>query len=218
MFPPGLDFVKAFFGCMYAGAVAVPAFTPRRNRNVKRLQAISDDAEAAVAMTVADVRDRTVGAFDDTPQPARAGVVGSRRDRRRVLRKRGGARASGPIDLALLQYTSGSTGTPKGVMLTHGNIMYNVMAIVYSFEPTQTGLGITWLPTYHDMGLIGGVLKPMYFRPPERADVADGILAEASTLAARHDSVLAPRSVAVRISLTICASRRSPKKRWKGWI
>ncbi len=51
-------------------------------------------------------------------------------------------------------------------MLTHGNIMYNVMAIVYSFEPTQTGVGITWLPTYHDMGLIGGVLKPLYFGRP----------------------------------------------------
>ena len=67
MFPPGLDFVKAFFGCMCAGAVAVPAFTPRRNRNVKRLQAISDDAEAQVALTVADVRDRSVGILDDTP-------------------------------------------------------------------------------------------------------------------------------------------------------
>ena len=60
-----------------------------------------------------------------------------------------------PDQLALLQYTSGSTGTPKGVMLSHGNIMYNVMAIVYSFEPTQTGSGITWLPTYHDMGWSG---------------------------------------------------------------
>ncbi len=67
MFPPGLDFVKAFFGCMCAGVVAVPAFTPRRNRNVKRLQAISDDAEARVALTVADVRDRAAGMLDDTP-------------------------------------------------------------------------------------------------------------------------------------------------------
>jgi 8-amino-7-oxononanoate synthase/acyl carrier protein len=165
MFPPGLDFVRAFFGCMCAGSVAVPAFTPRRNRNVKRLQAISDDAEAMVALTVADVRDRAVGILDDTPSLKELEWLAvdelaeeladqwSRPDLR-------------PDQLALLQYTSGSTGTPKGVMLTHSNIMYNVMAIVYSFEPTQSGLGITWLPTYHDMGLIGGVLKPLYYGRP----------------------------------------------------
>ena len=78
----------------------------------------------------------------------------------------GNRRQPCPDQLALLQYTSGSTGTPKGVMLSHGNIMYNVMAIVYSFEPTQTGLGITWLPTYHDMGLVGGVLKPLFYGRP----------------------------------------------------
>ena len=71
-----------------------------------------------------------------------------------------------PDQLAILQYTSGSTGTPKGVMLSHGNIMYNVMVIVYSFEPTQAGSGLTWLPTYHDMGLVGGVLQPLYIGRP----------------------------------------------------
>ncbi len=165
MFPPGLEFVKAFYGCLYAGVVAVPAFTPRRNRNVQRLQAISDDAEASVALTVADVRDRTVGMLDETPTLqtldwlAVDELVGDPGDPDAMPALR-------PDQLAVLQYTSGSTGAPKGVMLSHGNIMYNVMAIVYSFETTQTGLGITWLPTYHDMGLVGGVLKPLYFGRP----------------------------------------------------
>ncbi len=165
MFPPGLDFVKAFYGCMCAGVVAVPAFTPRRNRNVRRLQAISDDAEARIALTVADVCDRTEGMLDETPNLMELEWLAV--DKIPPLQgENWEAPAICSDQLALLQYTSGSTGTPKGVMLTHGNIMYNVMAIVYSFEPTQSGLGVTWLPTYHDMGLVGGVLEPLFFGRP----------------------------------------------------
>lgn len=165
LFPPGLAFVKAFYGCLCAGTVAVPAFTPRRNRNVRRLQAISDDAGAKVALTVADVRDRAVGTLDETPTLKELEWLAvDEVSQSRAAQWDSPGLASD--QLALLQYTSGSTGTPKGVMLSHQNIMYNVMAIVYSFEPTQQGLGITWLPTYHDMGLIGGVLKPLYFGRP----------------------------------------------------
>jgi 8-amino-7-oxononanoate synthase/acyl carrier protein len=165
MFPPGLEFVKAFYGCLSAGVVAVPAFTPRRNRNVKRLQAISDDAQARLALTVAEVRDRAVGMLDDTPRLRDLDWVAVDQ----IPPSQAGdwvAPALTTDQLAVLQYTSGSTGTPKGVMLSHGNIMHNVMAIVYLFETTQTGLGLTWLPTYHDMGLVGGVLNPLYFGRP----------------------------------------------------
>ena len=64
--------------------------------------------------------------------------------------------------LAFLQYTSGSTGTPKGVMLTHANLMHNSALIAYAFEHTRSGSGVFWLPSYHDMGLIGGILQPLY--------------------------------------------------------
>lgn len=165
MFPPGLDFVKAFFGCLYAGVVAVPAFTPRRNRNVKRLQAISDDAQASLAMTVADVRDRALGMLDDTPGLRGLDWMAVDEISSDVAEHwRASERHSG--QLAVLQYTSGSTGTPKGVMLSHANIMHNVKSIVHVFEPTQSGIGLTWLPTYHDMGLVGGVLKPLYYGRP----------------------------------------------------
>ena len=166
MFPPGLDFVKAFCGCMYAGVVAVPAFTPRRNRNVQRLQAISDDARASVALTVADVVDRTEGMLDETPSLRDLDWLAV--DEIPPL-GRADTWVAPPLSsdqLAVLQYTSGSTGTPKGVMLSHGNIMYNVMVIVYSFEPTHASVGLTWLPTYHDMGLVGGVLEPLFCGRP----------------------------------------------------
>ena len=64
--------------------------------------------------------------------------------------------------LAFLQYTSGSTGVPKGVMLTHANLMHNSASIAYAFEHTRSGSGVFWLPSYHDMGLIGGILQPLY--------------------------------------------------------
>ena len=65
-----------------------------------------------------------------------------------------------------LQYTSGSTGTPKGVMLSHANLMHNSALICYAFEHTRSGVGVFWLPSYHDMGLIGGILQPMYYGRP----------------------------------------------------
>ena len=68
--------------------------------------------------------------------------------------------------LAFLQYTSGSTGTPKGVVLSHANLLHNSALISYAFEHTRSGLGVFWLPSYHDMGLIGGILQPMYIGRP----------------------------------------------------
>src|SRR5262249_45362829 len=68
--------------------------------------------------------------------------------------------------LAFLQYTSGSTGTPKGVMLTHANLLHNSALISCAFEHTRSGGGIFWLPSYHDMGLVGGILQPLYAGRP----------------------------------------------------
>ena len=71
-----------------------------------------------------------------------------------------------PDTLAMLQYTSGSTGTPKGVMLSHANLMHNVQIICYSFEPSRKSSGMSWLPTYHDMGLVAGVLQAVFRGKP----------------------------------------------------
>ena len=95
--------------------------------------------------------------------------------------------------LAFLQYTSGSTGTPKGVVLNHANLVHNSALIAHAFEHSRSSMGVFWLPSYHDMGLIGGILQPLYVGPAQRADVADELLAEAVSLAlgdfavSRHD-------------------------------
>ncbi|MFM7071362.1 MAG: aminotransferase class I/II-fold pyridoxal phosphate-dependent enzyme [Planctomycetota bacterium] len=162
LYPPGLDFAAGLFGCFYAGAIAVPAFPPRRNRNMERIQTISDDCAAKVALTVSDVTDRMQdGLLDEAPRLR--DLIWLATDR--LDRANAGQWRPETIrgdDLAVLQYTSGSTGSPKGVMLTHGNLVFNTCLIAHAFEPARDGTGLSWLPTYHDMGLIGGLLSPLF--------------------------------------------------------
>ncbi len=161
LYPPGLDFIVAFYGCLYAGATAVPVYPPRRNRSMLRIQAISDSAEASLALTTADVLNRVKTIVDETPNLKKipwkatdemtAGLEDDWKDPE-----------VGPDEFAFFQYTSGSTGTPKGVMLSHSNMLHNSMLIQTGFEHTRSNKGVFWLPSYHDMGLIGGVVQPVY--------------------------------------------------------
>ena len=165
LYPPGLDFVAGFFGCLYAGVVAVPAYPPRRNRNMARIQAIADDASARLALTVSDVLRRTESLLDEGS--TMHGLTWLATDE---LDDDAADDWKLPdVDentLAFLQYTSGSTGSPKGVMLTHGNILHNCSLITTTFEAGHDTVGMSWLPTYHDMGLVGGVLNPLFCGQP----------------------------------------------------
>jgi acyl-CoA synthetase (AMP-forming)/AMP-acid ligase II/acyl carrier protein len=161
LFPPGLDYIAAFCGCLYAGVVAVPAYPPRMNRNLQRLQAIDADSEAAVALTTTATLARikpslaqheglenlrwleTDNLADDLADTWRMPEINRE-------------------TLALLQYTSGSTATPKGVMVTHGNLLHNESMIQRAFRQTPDSIIVGWLPLYHDMGLIGTVLQPLF--------------------------------------------------------
>ncbi len=165
LYPPCLDFVIGFYGCLIAGAIAVPAYPPRRNRNADRIQSIADDAESTLALTVSSVAQRMQGAVDgalplksiqwlETDNVDQAAASDWRRP---VIR---------PDLLAVLQYTSGSTGSPKGVMLSHGNLSYNTQIICHGFRPDREGRDFCWLPTYHDMGLVGSVLEPLFVGLP----------------------------------------------------
>lgn len=165
LYPPGLEFIVAWFGCLYAGVVAVPAFPPRRNRNMQRIEAISDDCAAKIALSEHDVLNRIEDLLDEAPRLKQLKWLATDR-----IADSDGAGWNPmlirPDSLAMLQYTSGSTGTPKGVMLAHSNLMHNVQIICYSFEPSRKSVGMSWLPTYHDMGLVGGVLMAMFYGRP----------------------------------------------------
>ncbi len=160
MFPPGLEFVVGFLGCLYAGCVAVPAFPPKRNRKGSRVASIAEDCGAAFLLSVEGSR----SLIESEELPLRVGKMQLLCTDSVDLAK---ADSFQPVpiatdSLAVLQYTSGSTGRPKGVMLTHANLVRNAELITIAFEHNRGVIGCSWLPAYHDMGLIGGILNPMY--------------------------------------------------------
>ena len=161
LYPPGLDYISAFFGCLYAGVLAVPAYPPRPNKPMRRLEAVAADAQPAVVLTKDDILDQSQRSFHDVPDVSGVPWISTNQI---DCAESDAWRAPG-VDgstVAFLQYTSGSTSTPKGVMVSHGNLIHNSALISEAFEPRPDGWGVCWLPPYHDMGLIGGMLQTMY--------------------------------------------------------
>ncbi len=165
LYPPGPDYLIAITACLLAGVVAVPAYPPdiqRLSQSVSRIAGIIRDSQAVTVLTVEALRasvEQFVGAqagVNALRVIATDGDLGEVPDGWR--RPAGVTRDS----VAVLQYTSGSTSVPRGVMLTHGNLIANSMAIRDSFGHTRETRGVTWLPPYHDMGLIGGMLQPIF--------------------------------------------------------
>lgn len=161
LYPPGLDFIAGFFGCLYAGVVAVTAYPPRMNRSLGRIQAIVSDAGARVALTTQSVLERVTPWFEETPDLGRLEWLTTEETATGIEESWEEPAIDGDT-LAFLQYTSGSTGTPKGVMLSHNNLLHNSALISYGFENVRSSSGVFWLPSYHDMGLVGGVVQPIY--------------------------------------------------------
>lgn len=142
IYPPGLDFIVAFFACLEIGAIAVPSMPPSGPAGKLKFKKIAEDCQAKVIL------------------PSLGEFVSSRVESDKAVK-------IDPDDVAMLQYTSGSTGDPKGVMVTHRNLMANLVHIE-NFSPFTENppMGISWLPPYHDMGLIGGILSPIHRAMP----------------------------------------------------
>lgn len=159
--PPGLEFVAAFFGCLYAGVVAVPAYPPRLHRPDARIAEIVADAQARLVMGTADVLSGMEARRSEMP-----GLAGRRwlaTDTLPLdLADGWRERSVDADDVAFLQYTSGSTLAPKGVMVSHGNILENSAQLARMGRPTADSVGMSWLPHFHDMGLIYGIVQPLY--------------------------------------------------------
>lgn len=161
LYPPGLDFISAFFGCLYAGVVAIPAYPPRRNQNLLRLQAIIADSQARFTFTNAALFPSLENQWAKDPElGAMEWIVTDEIDHH--LREDWLEPTLEKNSLAFLQYTSGSTGTPKGVMVSHHNLLINSADLDRGWGHDQDSVMVTWLPTFHDMGLIYGVIQPLY--------------------------------------------------------
>jgi natural product biosynthesis luciferase-like monooxygenase protein len=161
LYPPGLDYISAFFGCLYAGAVAVPAYPPRLNRSLDRLQAVVSDARPTVALTTGKLLARVQPLLSRVPEFELIRWVASD-DIDSDLKGQWREPELRSDDIAFLQYTSGSTSRPKGVKVSHGNLLHNEGMIQAAFNQTEESIIVSWLPLYHDMGLIGSVLQPLY--------------------------------------------------------
>ena len=167
LFPPGLDFIPAFFGCLYAGAIAVPCYPPKRNRPDLRLRGIVEDCQPSVVLgpqkVLDEVRERR--------------LLPSESERMRWLAVDPAAPNTGnevedaedlafdgikPDRVAFLQYTSGSTSVPKGVMVSHANLLANLYDLDAGLRHDESSVLVTWLPVFHDLGLIYGMLMPVY--------------------------------------------------------
>ena len=161
LYPPGLEYIEAFFGCLYAGAVAVPVYPPRLNYSLLRLQAIVSDCDVRFALTPQSSQRKIASLIEPMPD---LGALQWRTTSHlpEGLENEWQVPPVNDDTLAFLQYTSGSTGTPKGVMLTHGNLLANSALLAEAFEYGPDSVCVSWLPVYHDMGLIGGVIQPLY--------------------------------------------------------
>jgi len=162
--PPGLDYVASFFGCLIAGTVAVPAYPPNPRRADPRVHRIIADSRAHVALVHSSLAARLESwlALGDAPPQVRWLDVSQLRGNAESPVRH----AASGSELAMLQYTSGSTGEPRGVMLTHANLLHN-SAVIHRVSAHRPGdNGVFWLPPFHDMGLIGGILQPVYVGAP----------------------------------------------------
>lgn len=163
LYPPGFEFITAFFACLYAGVVSVPAYPPqprRRNQSLERTRTIARTT-SPVVLTSSRIFASRATLIAEAPELAALRWIDSE------------GISAGFADswvepairessLALIQFTSGSTGIPKGCMISHGNIMSNLEVIRTFFGCHSDSCGLTWLPPYHDMGLIGGILEPVF--------------------------------------------------------
>lgn len=161
LFPTGIPFITAFFGCFFAGMVAVPAYPPKRSRPNERFKSIVESSSPAFILSTQDIHSEILasGLLEGLPDISNMIVYEDISVEGAISWRNPGIDAG---DIAMLQYTSGSTGTPNGVMVSHDNIIHNSECIKQSFGFDEATVGVNWLPNFHDMGLIGCLIQAAY--------------------------------------------------------
>ncbi|HLN64215.1 MAG TPA: AMP-binding protein [Symbiobacteriaceae bacterium] len=203
----GLDYVTALYACMLAGVPAVPAYPPepwRPEVSANRLARIIADARPTAVLTTEEFAQPVLAAGGPDWHP----TVMTDWNWQRAEGESGRFEAPGGGDVAILQYTSGSTGAPKGVILRHSNLEHNLEAIRQRFELTAESRGVSWLPPYHDMGLIGCILTPLYVGFPIRLMAPADFLKNPLLWLRQISDTRATASGAPNFAYDLCVRRR----------
>nr|VFJ98981.1 MAG: Acyl-CoA synthetase (AMP-forming)/AMP-acid ligase II [Candidatus Kentron sp. H]VFJ99212.1 MAG: Acyl-CoA synthetase (AMP-forming)/AMP-acid ligase II [Candidatus Kentron sp. H]VFK03864.1 MAG: Acyl-CoA synthetase (AMP-forming)/AMP-acid ligase II [Candidatus Kentron sp. H] len=211
LYPSGLEFIAAFFGCLYAYVVAVPTYPPKRNRPDPRFQAIAADTRASVALTTTRILSEmdfrlTETEFRDLHWLATDGSGTEMASHWQPPELRSDT-------LAFLQYTSGSTGIPKGVMVSYANLLHNLKDLDLGWGHTKDSVMVTWLPIFHDMGLIYGLLQPLYGGFPCYLMAPTAFLQQPFRWLKAISRYGGTHSAALNFAYDLCVQRTTPKQR-----
>ena len=165
VYPPGIDFIAAYFGCLYARVLAVPVYPPhpaRLERALPLILSIAADARPKVALLNSSLADVIKSKDTSRAEFGHIKLLATDEDEIEKWPEHWKQPEIKGDDIAFVQYTSGSTTNPKGVMVSHDNLLHNLELIGKSFGASSDSHGVIWLPPYHDMGLIGGILQPLF--------------------------------------------------------
>jgi natural product biosynthesis luciferase-like monooxygenase protein len=162
VYNPGLEFITAIFGCLYARVVAIPIYPPRKNFSLNRIETIIEDSQASLALTTGGILSDVLAKFSDNARIKSLNWIATD-EINSSFSSEWNAEPVNCEETAFLQYTSGSTGMPKGVIVSHKNLIHNSEIIKRAFGHDEKTVGVGWLPLYHDMGLIGYVFQPVYY-------------------------------------------------------
>lgn len=210
--PPGLEYVTAFFACLYAGVVAVPAYPPNPRRAEPRVSRLVADCGARVALASTDLIARLEGWLELAPdlRTLRWLDVSDISDDDASLWQHPDVTGD---SLGMLQYTSGSTGRPRGVMLSHRNLLANLATIhrVNAFREGDTSA--FWLPPFHDMGLIGAILEPIYAYIPTTLMAPASFLQRPALWLETMSRQRAAITGGPNFSFDLCVDRITPEER-----
>ena len=215
LYPSGLDFIVAFFGCLYAGAVPVPAVLPGERqlpRALPRLLAMAGDAEARLVLTLEHVV-RLVGGLR-AQVPGLAALPWQSTDGMEDEPPEAWQEPDlGPETIAFLQYTSGSTSEPKGVMVSHGNLLHNLEALDRTYRHLPGSVMVSWLPMFHDMGLIYGILGPLHACFPCYLMSPEAFIARPMRWLEAISRYRGTHSVAPNFAYELCVKKSLPAER-----
>ncbi len=214
LLPPGFDFLESFLACLYAGIIAVPLFPPRNQRYWNRLHSVLADADASLILTTSGFLTKIHGwsqTADGAIIPPQTKLLAVDEIEKTTRENDWQPYPAQPAQIALLQYTSGSTSAPKGVMVSHGNLAENLKILRLVLDLSDNSVMVSWLPHYHDMGLIEGHLTPLFVGATVYLMAPAAFLQQPARWLKALTKYKATHTCAANFAFDLCVERITPK-------